>query len=214
MFFRFMPDGIYLDARKLGEVELARRMYQIINNRQEYYDFFRWHRYYSFHGTEESAETDDFCVFCASMNDLVQRKEISVYFSLAQWWNGNIQVLKSMEVDSNPNEENMNVIPVTSELISKPNITRNKKKKHFFAGEKPFRQIVSLDKTEKPTTFKEIEERDILVATITLRPFTQTQEKKSTESIMPFNVKGTLDQANGTGSWMKQEFEFEYDYER
>lgn len=205
-----MPDGIYLDAVKLGEAGLARKMLEIIDNRHEYYDFFKWHRYYSFHGTEESTETDVFCAFCATMNDLVQRNESSVYVSLSQWWNGNVQVIKS----PGPNyRERIQIVPVTGETVSQPTHTRRKKKKnHRIQGKKPFRKIVSHTQTTGPVNKDDRNNKN--VTTTTFPPLTQAKKQNISEPIKPLNVNGSLDQAKGSGTWTKQEFEFEYDYER
>lgn len=201
-----MPDGIYLDARKLGEVELARQMYHIINDKETYYDFFKWHRYYSFHGTEENADTDDFCVFCSTMNDLVQRNESSIYVNIAQWWNGITQVTKSLE----PRYRETANDPVTRKQVSQQKITHRKKKTRPFRREKPFRQMVSHTTTKNgPVTIV-----DGNNTTTTIRPALQTQGKSSSESIIPINTNTSLDQANGSSSLTKPEFEFEYDYER
>lgn len=204
-----MPDGIYLDARKLGESGLARKMYEIINDKEQYYDFFKWHRYYSFHGTEESTETDDFCVFCATMNDLVQRNESSTYVSLSQWWNGNVQVIKSFASNY---RESIKVIPVTREPVYQPKLNRRKKKKHRIRGSKPLREIISHSKPGSPV--KKDDKNNKYVTMTTLGPVTQTQEKNASESIISFNVNGSPNQAKGSGGWTKQEFEFEYDYEK
>lgn len=63
-----MPDGMYLDAVALGEEKLARKMYDVIADKNKYYDYFKWHRYYSFHATNDSADTDEVCAFCAFLN--------------------------------------------------------------------------------------------------------------------------------------------------
>ncbi|XP_034828895.1 alpha-(1,3)-fucosyltransferase C-like [Maniola hyperantus] len=47
-YSRFVPDSAYLDARELGEVELAYKMNDIINNRTKFYDFFRWRNHYKY----------------------------------------------------------------------------------------------------------------------------------------------------------------------
>lgn len=82
-----MPNGIYLDARVLGPKKLAETMNEIIQNKQKYYHFFKWHRYYSFHDPKESPETDPFCLLCASLNDIARRKQMTVLEEFADWWN-------------------------------------------------------------------------------------------------------------------------------
>lgn len=82
-----MPEGTYLDAIALEEVALARKMYEIILDKEKYYDFFRWHRYYSYHSLAESADTDALCALCAFLNNMTMRSERRVYAHFTNWWN-------------------------------------------------------------------------------------------------------------------------------
>ncbi|KAI8436161.1 hypothetical protein MSG28_004250, partial [Choristoneura fumiferana] len=68
-YTRFMPDGIYLNARQLGPEALAKKMKHLIDNNDQYEDYFRWKKYYSFHNRNENAETDDYCGFCNLLNN-------------------------------------------------------------------------------------------------------------------------------------------------
>ncbi|KAJ0177337.1 hypothetical protein K1T71_007346 [Dendrolimus kikuchii] len=86
-YSRFMPDGIYLNARELGPQKLAERMHEIINDKEQYYNFFRWHKYYSFHQTEEDPETDIYCKFCEKMNDIEYMRKSTVLEHVRKWWN-------------------------------------------------------------------------------------------------------------------------------
>lgn len=79
IFYRFLPPGSYLDAHALGPKVLARSMNEIINDKEKYYDFFRWHNYYSFHEPNETAETDEICAFCAYLNDEKHKHDTTVY---------------------------------------------------------------------------------------------------------------------------------------
>lgn len=45
-------------------------MNNTIYNRKKYYDFFKWHRFYSLQDPSESPETDNVCTFCAFLNEL------------------------------------------------------------------------------------------------------------------------------------------------
>lgn len=63
-------------------------MNQIINNKAMYYDFFKWHRYYSFHAPIDSAFTDEICGFCAFLNNVTKSKATNVFPNIAHWWNG------------------------------------------------------------------------------------------------------------------------------
>ncbi|XP_045448850.1 alpha-(1,3)-fucosyltransferase C-like [Melitaea cinxia] len=85
-YTRFMPDGIYLNARKLGPEKLARKMYELIQEPDKYADFFRWRNHYSYHRRDESIETNDYCRFCSMLNeeDLVRTQ--SIYRNFKEWW--------------------------------------------------------------------------------------------------------------------------------
>ncbi|GBP87641.1 Alpha-(1,3)-fucosyltransferase C [Eumeta japonica] len=85
-YTRFMPDGIYLNAKELGAEELARTMHAIINDPERYYQFFRWQSHYSFHRRQESVETDDYCRFCSMLNDEELVKRTTVYRNFKEWW--------------------------------------------------------------------------------------------------------------------------------
>lgn len=85
MFFRFMPDGMYLDAVALGVDELAKKMNDVIGDKIKYYDFFKWHRYYSYHATDDSAETDEMCAFCEYLNNGNQTNKTRER-DFIKWW--------------------------------------------------------------------------------------------------------------------------------
>lgn len=85
--FRFLPPGSYLDANELTPEELAKTIHSIINDKEKYYNFFRWHKYYSYGHIYDSTETDDYCVFCALLNDYIKIGERSSYTHFARWWN-------------------------------------------------------------------------------------------------------------------------------
>lgn len=80
-----MPPGSYLDAVEFGPQMLARKIYEIIQNPEMYYKFFKWRRYYSYHLREESPDTDDYCSFCAMMNDK-RLLDKSTYPHFSAWW--------------------------------------------------------------------------------------------------------------------------------
>lgn len=83
-----MPNGTYLNARELGPENLAKEMNDIINDKQRYYNFFKWQRYYSFHETSEDSYTDELCRFCAMLNNVREKNETKVYADIVNWWNG------------------------------------------------------------------------------------------------------------------------------
>lgn len=87
-----MPDGIYLNARFLEPQALAYQMNDIISNKNEYYNFFKWHRYYSFHETSHDNYTNEICTLCAMLNEVRKGNVTSVYMDIYQWWNGSPDV--------------------------------------------------------------------------------------------------------------------------
>lgn len=84
--YRFMPDGIYLNARELGPEKLARKMYELIIDPDKYADFFRWRNHYSYHLRHESIETDDYCRFCSMLNEENLVRTQSIYSNFKEWW--------------------------------------------------------------------------------------------------------------------------------
>lgn len=81
-----MPDGAYLDARELGPKRLAKVIFESVLNKREYYKFFQWRRYYSFHDPTESPETDWFCGLCAALNKMPKEMRSTIK-NFTQWWN-------------------------------------------------------------------------------------------------------------------------------
>lgn len=81
-----MPPGSYLDANTLGHGALATIMNDTIINKAKYYDFFKWHNYYSIHATNESADTDEICAFCAFLNDKKHSYTSTVYTNINRFW--------------------------------------------------------------------------------------------------------------------------------
>lgn len=82
-----MPDGMYLDALALGPQRLAKKMSEIISDQNLYYEMFRWHRYYSYHASDEHPESDAVCVFCAYLNKFENFQDITVYADIVRWFN-------------------------------------------------------------------------------------------------------------------------------
>ncbi|XP_068631944.1 alpha-(1,3)-fucosyltransferase C-like [Battus philenor] len=85
-YTRFMPDGIYLNARELGAEKLADKMNELINDSVKYADYFRWKNHYTYHRRFESVETDDYCRFCSILNEEDLVKKTSIYKNFRQWW--------------------------------------------------------------------------------------------------------------------------------
>lgn len=80
-----MPDGIYLDANVLAPDQMARRMIEIINDVNTYYEFYKWHEHYSFHSTSEDRFSREICSLCAFLNK--NKNRTSVYDNIVEWWN-------------------------------------------------------------------------------------------------------------------------------
>lgn len=77
-----MPEGIYLNARSFVPEQLASEMVEIIHNKKKYYDYFKWHRYYSYSYCKEG---HNICALCATLNNDFERT--SVYMNFSLWWN-------------------------------------------------------------------------------------------------------------------------------
>lgn len=82
-----MPNGIYLDARILSPTELVKQMVDLINDKEKYFDLFRWHNYYNYYYAGSAPETDYYCNFCKTINDLKKMNYKHVYRNFYQWWN-------------------------------------------------------------------------------------------------------------------------------
>lgn len=84
--FRFLPDGAYLNAGLYTPQALAKKMTYIIKYRQNYYDYFKFHRYYTYRAIGESEDTNPLCTFCKFINDgsiwIVRR----TYALFSKWW--------------------------------------------------------------------------------------------------------------------------------
>lgn len=87
-----MPDGIYINAGKYKEHELAKFMNDAIQNKEKYYEYFKWHRYYSYHAAHESSETDPLCGFCEFLNDESNRHQRRVVTNFVHWWNEDLHL--------------------------------------------------------------------------------------------------------------------------
>lgn len=80
-----MPDGIYLNANVLQPYELADQMVEIMNDKNKYYDFFKWHDHYSFHFAGENGYREKYCELCAYLNKNSNKSSIIGF--VAEWWN-------------------------------------------------------------------------------------------------------------------------------
>lgn len=82
-----MPKGIYLDGNKLGPERLAKQMDRIINDMEQYYEFFKWHGYYSFHVAYEDRYQREVCALCELFNNKTRMNTISIWHNIVEWWN-------------------------------------------------------------------------------------------------------------------------------
>lgn len=99
-----MPDGMYLNAREFGPKKLAKTMSEIILDQKKYYDFFKWHKYYSFHDTDEFLQRDGICAFCALLNNRTRRDQIIVHKLITKFWNVLPPPFKLADSDSTTTE--------------------------------------------------------------------------------------------------------------
>nr|XP_053607824.1 alpha-(1,3)-fucosyltransferase C-like [Plodia interpunctella] len=83
----FMPDGIYLNARKLGAKKLARKMNELIKSPNKYAEYFKWTNHYIYKMNNESIITDNYCNMCKLINNKKKMKAKSVYKNFRDWWN-------------------------------------------------------------------------------------------------------------------------------
>jgi hypothetical protein len=81
-----MPDGIYLNAREMGVQRLAIKINELIQDKEQYANYFRWKKYYSYHGLHETPETNEYCRICALLND--EKKVLTTSFieNFKDWW--------------------------------------------------------------------------------------------------------------------------------
>lgn len=82
-----MPDGIYLNARELSPRLLAQHINEAIEDKELYYDYFRWRGYYSFYNPVNLKGESEYCKFCGALNDAKIMAKSVTYLNLADWWN-------------------------------------------------------------------------------------------------------------------------------
>lgn len=111
-----MPEGIYIDAGKLGAKGLANEMNDLINNPVRYLDFFRWHRYYTFHNANEDDFKASVCEFCAILNNNTRRNQRTVYKNITKWWNEWGHVHPTTVIKKDVPEEPNGVIDIINKM--------------------------------------------------------------------------------------------------
>lgn len=71
----------------LGAEKLAEIMNDTIYDKNKYYDFFKWRRYYSFHDTNvTTGDINGMCALCAFLNDKKHSYTRSVYTNITRFW--------------------------------------------------------------------------------------------------------------------------------
>lgn len=81
-----MPDGIYINARSFVPEQLATEIINIIHNMNTYYEYFKWHRYFSYSHLKQS---HNICALCTMLNNETLRTNTSIYMNFSLWWNEN-----------------------------------------------------------------------------------------------------------------------------
>ncbi|XP_075991422.1 alpha-(1,3)-fucosyltransferase C-like [Anticarsia gemmatalis] len=85
-YTKFLPPGSYLDALALGPQTLAEKIYEATERPELYYKYFRWRNYYSYHLKHETPDTDDYCKFCAMVNNDTLMNTSTTYNDFSAWW--------------------------------------------------------------------------------------------------------------------------------
>lgn len=87
--------------------------------KRKYYEFFKWHGYYSFHGTSERRNTDPICEFCALLNNEEKRTATTIHRHTSEWWNQstlmyNLPACRTKEpIESGPQSNHDKLDPLT-----------------------------------------------------------------------------------------------------
>ncbi|XP_075982252.1 alpha-(1,3)-fucosyltransferase C-like isoform X1 [Anticarsia gemmatalis] len=83
-YSRFLPDGSYIDGRKMSPKELAALMSRLIKSPEEYKQFFKWKQHYTYHNPMRD---EDVCGLCEALNDVSKMEITTVYEKFRSWWN-------------------------------------------------------------------------------------------------------------------------------
>ncbi|KAI5643538.1 glycosyltransferase family 10 (fucosyltransferase) c-term domain-containing protein [Phthorimaea operculella] len=86
-YSRFMPDGAYLNARELGVSTLAAKMNELMNDFDQYADYFRWTNHYRYENMNTEKDTNNYCAICTILNDEKKVKQNKIYKDFRKWWN-------------------------------------------------------------------------------------------------------------------------------
>lgn len=102
-----MPEGIYLNANILEPYQMANKMIEIINDKNKYYEMFKWHSYYSFQFSGKDRYSAEICRLCAFLNKSMN--QTSTYKYIADWWNEDQPPWPTPEPD-NPKSETSHTV--------------------------------------------------------------------------------------------------------
>ncbi|KAJ8720923.1 hypothetical protein PYW08_006388 [Mythimna loreyi] len=80
---KFLPPNSYLEASRLGEKLTAKLMYEAIQNKTKYYDFFRWRNHYAM----KESKILNACTLCRFLNNESWLRHSSSYKTFREWWN-------------------------------------------------------------------------------------------------------------------------------
>lgn len=64
-------------------------MNKTIYHKSRYYDYFKWHHYYSYHYPDEFPESDPVCEMCATFNLRKQSHARSSHMNISSFWDPN-----------------------------------------------------------------------------------------------------------------------------
>lgn len=113
---------MYLNAHTLGPTKLAQEMNEIISDKAKYYEYFKWHRYYSFHAPIENAFTDEICGFCAFLNNVTKVNATNVFPNIVRWWNGKDivpnKIKKLVTPSTNKEEEGQGLLDLGRNILN------------------------------------------------------------------------------------------------
>ena len=82
-FHRYLPPNSYIEASVLGQQLTAQKMYEAIQNRTKYYEYFSWRNHYAM----KESPILNACTLCQFMNHEGWLKHSSSYKTFRKWWN-------------------------------------------------------------------------------------------------------------------------------
>ncbi|CAH2087887.1 unnamed protein product [Euphydryas editha] len=83
MYDKYLPPGSYINALNTTSNALAATMYDIIKNKEKYYEFFRWRNHYII----SRAPHLNACALCEMLNSPARLVQKVAYTKFRLWWN-------------------------------------------------------------------------------------------------------------------------------